>query len=63
MEFTKSLGEGGKQERKLAGRYDQFADALRLKWPRTAAMLKRIAQGYIREASREDLRSELDDLL
>ena len=60
---TKSLGEGGKQERKLAERYDQFADALRLKWPRTAAMLKRIAQGYIREASREDLRSELDDLL
>ena len=60
---TKSLGEGGKQERELAERYNQFAEALKLKWPRTAAMLRRIAQGYIREASIEDLRSELDDLL
>jgi len=61
--ITKSLDEGGKQERELAERYNQFADALKLKWPRTAAMLRRIAQGYIREAKREDLRSELDDLL
>ena len=61
--ITKSSDEGGKQERELAERYNQFADALKLKWPRTAAMLRRIAQGYIREAKREDLRSELDDLL
>ena len=60
---TKSLGEGGKQERKLAERYNQFADALKLKWPRTAVMLKRISQEYIWKARREDLRTELDDLL
>jgi len=61
--IIKSISEGGKQERELAERYNQFADAIKLKWPRTAAMLKRLAQGYIREARREDLMSKLDDLL
>lgn len=59
---TKSPEEGGKQERELAKRYNQFADKLKLKWPRTAATLKRIAEGYIRVGSSEDLRVELDDL-
>ncbi len=44
---TKSLEGGGKQERELAEKYNQFADVLKLKYPRTVAMLKRIAQGYI----------------
>lgn len=59
---AKSLGEGGKQERELAEKYNQFADALKLKWPRTAAMLKRIAKKYVHYARMEDSRSELDDL-
>jgi len=60
---TKSLGEGGKQERELAEKYNQFADALKFKYPRTAAMLKRIAQGYIQRGRIEDLWTELSDFL
>ena len=57
---VKSLDEGGEQERKLAEKYGQFADALKLKWCRTANMLRRIAQIYIEEANIEDLRRESD---
>ncbi len=59
----KPLGGGGKQERELAERYNQFANKLNFKWPRTAAMLRRMAQGYLRDANREDFGSELNDLL
>ncbi len=59
----KSPDEGGKQERELAKKYNRFANVLRLRYPRTAAMLKRIAQRCIQEARWEDLEIELDDLL
>lgn len=57
---TKSLTEGGTQERKLAERYSGFAAAIRDRWPRTAAMLRRIADRYCVEAEREDQRVELE---
>ncbi|RLI89310.1 MAG: hypothetical protein DRO65_04225, partial [Candidatus Altiarchaeales archaeon] len=60
---SKSLGEGGKQERELAEKYNQFAEVLKFKYPRTAAMLKRIAQGYIQEGRIEDLWTKLSDFL
>ncbi|MCU4137456.1 MAG: Plasmid maintenance system antidote protein VapI [Thermodesulfobacteria bacterium] len=60
---SKSLGEGGKQERELAEKYNQFAEALKFKYPRTAAMLKRIAEGYIQQGRIGDLMSELNDFL
>ena len=61
--IIKSSDEGGKQERELAEKYRQFADKLKFKWPRTAAMLQRIADGYIGNARYEDIRRDLDELL
>jgi hypothetical protein len=52
-------GEGGVQERQLVERYTGFAIAVADKWPRTAAMLRRIADRYRRDAAREDTESEL----
>ncbi len=57
--YTKSLTAGGVQERNLAERYQEYANQLRNRRPRTAAMLERIAQRYNREARREDINSEL----
>jgi len=57
--FSKSLTEGGAQERQLSDRYKGYADALNDEWPRTAAMLRRIADVYTSEARREDVEAEL----
>jgi hypothetical protein len=45
---------GGEQERVLVARYLAQAQKLRMKWPRTAAMLRRIAKGYTSEAQMWD---------
>ncbi|SRR5579875_217508 len=45
---------GGEQERVLAARYLAQAQKVRMKWPRTAAMLRRIAQRYTSEAQMWD---------
>jgi hypothetical protein len=57
--FSRSLTEGGKQERELAERYKGYADALSDGWPRTAAMLRRISDAYASDARREDVEAEL----
>ena len=56
---TKNPAEGGEQERQLTKRYEKHAEAVRDRWPRTTAMLRRIAETYRAEARREDDRSEL----
>jgi transposase len=56
---TKHPFEGGRQERQLAERYAGFATTLSDRWPRTAALLRRLADGYRAEAQREDERAEL----
>ena len=56
---TKNPAEGGEQERQLTKRYEKHAEAVRDRWPRTAAMLRRIADTYRAEARREDDQSEL----
>ena len=56
---TKHPFEGGRQERQLAERYAGFAATLSDRWPRTAAMLRRLADSYRLEALREDQRAEL----
>ena len=58
--FTKSIREGGMQERALAEKYGKFADACKIEWPQTAAALRRIAQGYEEDARREDAQAMLD---
>ena len=57
---SRALSEGGKQERELAEKYQHQADEVKYTWPRTAAMLRRIADSYKRDATRWDLEDELE---
>jgi DNA-binding XRE family transcriptional regulator len=52
--------DGGQQERELAAQYRVDALAC-FTWPRTQAVLERIAQGYERDAAREDQDAEQRD--
>jgi hypothetical protein len=51
--------EGREQERQIMERYLAQARRIRLTWPRTAAMLRRIAQAYESEAYLNDRDAEL----
>jgi hypothetical protein len=57
----RALTEGGRQERELAGRYRRYAAFAGMRWPRTAAMLVRIAESYEREAERHDGDADLTE--
>jgi hypothetical protein len=48
------LGAGGDEERTFAQRYRSDAAKLRHRWPRTGAVLSRIAEAYDAQAHRED---------
>ena len=50
--------EGGDQEAVLAKAYRADADRLADEWPRTAAILRRIAKSYEADARREELSAE-----
>src|SRR5690606_35908993 len=58
---TKDTAAGGAQERALAEKYDGLAAAVSTSHPRTARLLRRIADGYRRDARREDFESELGE--
>jgi hypothetical protein len=58
--FSKTMREGGAQERALAEKYREFADASGIEWPKTAATLRRIADEYEEFARREDAQAMLD---
>ena len=51
---SRSLDQGGAQERELSGRYRAWAERLVFDYPYVANILERIAKGYDREAERED---------
>lgn len=53
--------DGGVQERGLAERYAGLAAAATDRWPRTGAVLRRIAEGYRGEAQREDHGAALEE--
>ena len=57
----KTMTEGGEKERELARKYFGFADKVKLKWPKTAVALRRIAESYELQAKREDERVEARD--
>jgi len=52
--FRRAHREGGHKERELAAKYRDWAMALAA-WPRTAAVLRKVADGYDSDARREDL--------
>ena len=51
---SRSLDEGGKQERELSARYLAWARRLAFDYPYVAKSLQRIAESYNRDAERED---------
>ncbi len=51
---TVSGSKGGAQERGFASKFRGYAQQVRSRWPRTAAMLNRIADCYEREARHFD---------
>lgn len=55
---SRSLDEGGKQERALAEQYAGWADRMAVTAPRTAAVLRSLADGYRQDAVREDQESQ-----
>jgi hypothetical protein len=59
--FMKSPTAGGEQERQIAEKYQGYANQVADRWPRTAAMLRRIARSYISDARREDIDAELTE--
>ncbi|MCU1239392.1 MAG: hypothetical protein JWO71_118 [Candidatus Acidoferrum typicum] len=59
--FTKALYDGGRQERALSHQYRNWAQVTR-NWPRTSALLSRIAEDWDRHASRADSEAQLHQL-
>lgn len=56
---SRSLTEGGIQEREIAARYRDHALKFRDDWPRTSQMLDRMAHEYERYARGEDIDADL----
>ena len=56
---TRSLTEGGAREHERAARYEEWAQTTRALWPRTAAILRTIADQYRRHGRREDAETDL----
>jgi hypothetical protein len=59
--INRSFFEGGAQEKAIAERYLNYACILSDTWPRTARLMKKIADGYESEARWEDRKAELDE--
>jgi hypothetical protein len=58
----KAMYEGGGQERAFAAQYETWAEAS-VSWPRTCAMIRRIAEDWERHAEEADIHAELDQRL
>ena len=58
---TKNVNEGGAQERTLAQRYDGYAAAISMTHPRTARLLRAIADSYRHDGRLEDADGEIDE--
>ncbi len=56
---TRTLTEGGAQERAIAAQYREHALKFRDDWPRTSQMLERMANDYDRYARGEDMDADL----
>ena len=58
---SRAIGEGGVQERELAMRYHTYARLLNDGWPRTAGLMRQVAEAYGSDARREDTEAELTE--
>jgi transcriptional regulator with XRE-family HTH domain len=56
--YMKAPDEGGIQERGLAKQFFDWADALQIEWPKTAASLRRVGERYEAYGRREDAEAE-----
>jgi transcriptional regulator with XRE-family HTH domain len=56
--YNKAPDEGGNQERVIAKQYFDWAEAVRIEWPKTAAALRRVGEQYEAYARREDAEAE-----
>lgn len=54
----RSLTDGGKQEYALADQFNGWAQRIADRWPRTAAVLRSLAEGYKADGRREDEEAE-----
>jgi hypothetical protein len=59
---ARDITGGGNQERTLSEKYKAMSDIVRAKWPRTAAILRSLADSYEQYAKHEDISSDLMDL-
>ena len=57
---TRGAYEGGKQERELAATYRAWGQAVKSKSPRTARILRALADDYDRDARRHDVQADID---
>jgi hypothetical protein len=55
---TRGMTDGGAQERGLVKSYREWSRDTELRWPRTSALLERIASSYEHEARRQDEEAE-----
>jgi hypothetical protein len=58
---SRGLFDGGSLERQIAVRYRTWADAVKFKWPRTAALLERIALSFDENAKDHVENAEFTD--
>ena len=59
---SRTMDEGGAKERALSQKYNEWGDAVSEKWPRTAQVLRSLANMYDQDAKREDVSANLNDL-
>jgi hypothetical protein len=57
---SRSIYEGGVQERALAAQFESWSAIAAGRWPRTSRLLKELAQSYERDAIREDMEAQED---
>lgn len=58
--YSRSIDEGGRQERELAARWRRHAEVIGTRWPRARALCLRIAESWTRHAEAEDLDAQRD---
>lgn len=57
---SRDIYAGGHLERELVQQYREWSQMTRASWPRTARVLRELADSYEREARREDIEAERD---